>query len=281
MQTLKLVSNFTELQKTISIEPVNRRIKIYQLPQAEELNEFMYYIRELGFQKECDKLIFYVKKPELAYLDSRFAYEGCIKGFFNGVDAHIYSLFLDPDRNDVVETEKERFVMELVRETKEWNEDTPLPKGYRMRWANEYDCEQMAELYDRVFASYPTPMNDPDFILTMMNSQVYFSVIERDGQIVSACSSDIMPDFNAAELTDCATLKEHRDKGLLSYQVFELERRMKRMKIHTMFSYSRSVSAGMNLVNARHGYVYGGRMISNSNISGSLENMNIWYKNLI
>jgi hypothetical protein len=36
----------------------------------------------------------------------------------------------------------------------------------------------------------------------------------------------------------------------------------------------------MNITFAKLGYRYGGRLINNTNISGSIESMNVWYKSL-
>jgi beta-lysine N6-acetyltransferase len=50
------------------------------------------------------------------------------------------------------------------------------------------------------------------------------------------------------------------------------------MKI--LFSYSRATSLGMNLINARHGFDYRGRLKQNNNIGGQFECMNVWVKRL-
>lgn len=92
--------------------------------------------------------------------------------------------------------------------------------------------------------------------------------------------SDLLLEFKSAELSDCVTYAEHRNKQLLTYQVVHLIPKIKQLGINILFSYSRSVSVGMNLVNIKHGFKYGGRMARNSNISGNIEHMNIWYKKL-
>jgi hypothetical protein len=38
-------------------------------------------------------------------------------------------------------------------------------------------------------------------------------------------------------MTDCATLLEHRGKGLLSQQFIHLEKQMERQGVHTLFSF--------------------------------------------
>ncbi|WP_158282312.1 putative beta-lysine N-acetyltransferase [Salipaludibacillus keqinensis] len=267
----------------ILFEPISRRLKIYSLPENHLIDRFIEVVKKLAIEKKCDKVIFYVtlsQQPIInAYADR---YEGMIEAFFNGEDAHIFALFLDTDRDQTSLTQLEKNVFRLVHRKKGQGPSHrfQLPPGYFMRWGRKDDVYQMATLYETVFASYPTPMNEPDFITKMMDDDVYFLVVEHKRKIVSACSADLMKKFSAAELSDCATYREHRSKQLLSYQVAHLIPRLKKIGVKTLFSYSRSISAGMNLVNAKHGFHFGGRMIKNSNICGRLENMNIWYKAL-
>ncbi|SES21316.1 putative beta-lysine N-acetyltransferase [Salipaludibacillus aurantiacus] len=269
--------------KAILFEPVSQRLKVYDLPDRNLLDLFIKKLKKLAFEKGCDKLIFYVRRHEQPLINPYATrYEGKIAGFFNGEDAHIYALFLHSGQYNTRLTQEEKNVFRLVKhkQGKGPSHCFKLPSGFFMRWAVPEDINQMVTLYKTVFKSYPTPMNDPAFIRKMMDDGVYFLVVEHDRRIVSACSAELLPEFKAAELSDCATYRKHRKKQLLSYQVAHLLPRVKDLGVRTIFSYSRSVSSGMNLVNAKHGFHFGGRMLRNSNICGRLENMNIWYKNL-
>ncbi|WP_163539465.1 putative beta-lysine N-acetyltransferase [Gracilibacillus sp. YIM 98692] len=265
--------------RTVSVEPISQRIKIYQMPTGEELNSFLDRLKLVAKDTNCDKLIFYLRDHQTGEIKQHGAcYEGKIKGFFNGATAYIYALFLDPARHKTDRLASEKKVFDVIQKRQQISTNFELPTGYQMRWADLKDAKQMANLYQTVFQSYPTPMNDPVFIEEMMQSDVYFLVVQHNGMIVSACSADILPHFRSAELSDCATYPEHRAKQLLSYQVAHLIPKVKKMGIRTLFSYSRANSVGMNLVNVKHGFTFGGRMVQNSNIAGSMENMNIWYK---
>jgi len=267
--------------KAIDLDPHNRRVKVYQLPQEDIFAEVKDTIENLAQDHQCDKIIFYSKEDEIKMLDQiNCEKEGTITGFFQGEDAHIYSLFLNKKRNNPIAWEEEQKVMEIVNQDTKTVTEIDLPSEYTMRHAQLKDAKRMAELYDEVFETYPTPMHEPEFIEEMMHNHVYFTIIEHKGELVSACSADLFPEFNAAEMTDCATLPEYRGKGLLSQQFIHIEKKMEDMGVHTLFSYSRAVSVGMNLINSRHGYSFGGRMLQNSNISGRFEDMNIWVKNL-
>ncbi|UOQ49052.1 putative beta-lysine N-acetyltransferase [Gracilibacillus caseinilyticus] len=282
MKSLLRLNNGISLSKeNLHIEPVNQRVKVYDLPKSQYVDYLIEYLIKKGLENRCDKLIFFAKREQTTLMEDRFfEFEGIIKGFFNGKDAYIYALFLDDNQSVKEEAGLEKNIIEATTRASVLTEKNICQEEYKIRWAKPIDRFKMAKLYGEVFESYPTPMNDPDFILQMMKNDVYFSVAEHRGDIVSACSGDVMPAFNAAEFTDCATLEEHREKGLLLHQAIKIINLLKEKKIKTVFSYSRSVSIGMNLINAKLGFTYGGRMMRNSNIAGRLENMNIWFRNL-
>ncbi|MGY4689575.1 putative beta-lysine N-acetyltransferase [Salibacterium sp. K-3] len=263
------------------IEPYSQRIKVYKLPPVPEWETFLESLQVLARDQSCDKLIFYVRNRDRhRFAKAPFVCEGTINGFFHGNDAAVYSWFLRPQRARPVDQTREDLVLQNVSHVSEKKGGTVFPKGYTMRHPVESDAEEMARLYRCVFQTYPTPMHDPQFIRNVMKEEVYFTVMEYEGTIVSACSADVLVPFQSAEMSDCATHPEHRNQGLLSTQFAYLMQLMQRRGLWTLFSYSRSLSFGMNMVNVYHGFQYGGKMIRNSNIAGRLESMNIWYRQL-
>lgn len=273
----------SRLIEQVDIDTENQRIKIYgiPLPVETDFSEMLTLLKELAQENNCSKIMFQVKKDQEALLIAHsFQYEAKISGFFQGEDAYIYSWFLDADRGRIVDQGQVLRVMDMVREDAKELEPCELPLGYTMRSAVAEDAEALAKLYDTIFETYPTPMNDPVFVRKMMKSNVHFSIVEYESELVSACSADFFPQFNAVEMTDCATLPEHRGQGLLSHQFAHLEEEMIERQVDTLFSVTRAVSVGMNLINVRNGYEYSGRLIQNTNISGRLEDMNIWVKKL-
>lgn len=262
-------------------EPYSRRLKIYNPRIDDDSHAWISPFLSLGVQRGCDKIIFYMQENEGHLLTDHFHLEAKIKGFFDGQDAYIYASFLHPLRNLPIDESKESYVLKTaLNDSKQHRSLLPLPVNYLMRTPNQHDAESMAALYRTVFQTYPTPMHDPNFIRDIMQQQVYFTVVEHKGQIVSACSADVMPPYLSAEMSDCATHADHRGQGLLSHPFTHLSTKMQNMGIKTLFSYSRSLSMGMNLINKRQGFIYGGKMVQNSNISGRLESMNVWYKDI-
>jgi len=280
--TKENILKLSSVEKAIDLDPHNKRIKVYQIPSEELFFPLKQELEKIAQANQCEKIIFYCREDELDPLEqlSNCDHEGKINGFFQGDDAYIYSLFLSPERNKPIAKEEEERVMQIVENDQKWIKEIVLPEEFTMRSANIEDAPHMAELYDAVFETYPTPMNDAEYIAEMMESDVYFTIVEHQDTLVSACSADLFPAYNSAEMTDCATLPEYRGKGLLSHQFRHLEQKMRELGVQTLFSYTRALSVGMNLINARHGYEYTGRMLQNSNISGKLEDMNIWVKTL-
>jgi beta-lysine N6-acetyltransferase len=113
----------------------------------------------------------------------------------------------------------------------------------------------------------------------MQDGTIYYAYFHQ-GEIVSAASAEINDFYKNAELTDCATLPEHRKYGLMKMILQELEVELKRRGVFCVYSIARSLSFGMNAVLYQLGYAYRGRLMNNVYIYDKLENMNMWVKNL-
>ncbi|VVB88342.1 Beta-lysine N6-acetyltransferase [uncultured archaeon] len=81
-------------------------------------------------------------------------------------------------------------------------------------------------------------------------------------------------------MTDFATLPEYQGNGFACYLLRKMEHEMRKRNIKTSYTIARAVSYGINIIFAKMGYRYGGTLLNNTNISGSVESMNVWYKSL-
>jgi len=81
------------------------------------------------------------------------------------------------------------------------------------------------------------------------------------------------------EMTDLATRQTHRGMGMSSSLLMHMEEEMRAKGYKVGYTIARSASMGINMVFARDGYGFCGTLSCNTNISGSMENMNIWAKN--
>jgi putative beta-lysine N-acetyltransferase len=141
-------------------------------------------------------------------------------------------------------------------------------------------AEAMSRVYETVFPSYPFPIHDPGYLRETMRSHVDYFGILREGEIVALSSSEMDLKGSNVEMTDFATLPEYRGLGLAGFLLQEMEKAMKGRGIHTAYTIARAVSPGMNITFSRRGYIYGGTLVNNTQISGTIESMNIWYKSL-
>ena len=208
--------------------------------------------------------------------------EGIIPDFYeNGQDGLFIARYTDPERKVEEKIEQYSEVMDITLEkVAESNETPELAENESIRICREADTQQMAEIYDTVFPSYPFPINDPEYLKETMQSHVKYFCIEQDNEIAALSSAEI--DYNAknAEMTDFATLPDKRGNNYALALLTAMEKEMKKIGIETVYTIARAISPGMNITFARGGYSYGGRLINNTNISGNIESMNIWYKSI-
>lgn len=156
-----------------------------------------------------------------------------------------------------------------------------LEGGLRLRRLTLDDCPTMAEVYRKVFASYPFPIHDPAYLRdTMAENILYWGIFEQE-QLLAISSAETYPADLNAEMTDFATLPECRGAGFAQVLLSEMEAELKRRKFHTAYTIARAYSFGMNITFAKHGYRFSGTLTHNTDISGQLESMNVWYKRLM
>ncbi|WP_421617916.1 putative beta-lysine N-acetyltransferase [Brevibacillus sp. TJ4] len=258
----------------------NKRVKLHQydpktIPALDQL------MRQQARETGADKVIVYGKKADVENWQSLgYVLEGRIDGFFRGVNAHMLSLYLSEQRatSSAPELAEENVRLSLSKAGA--GGDKQLPPEYRLREATEADAEELAALYARVFATYPTPMDDPVYIRKTMQEGTCYIVAERDKAIACAASAEVSARFGSAEMTDCATDPDHAGKGLLQPIFQALEAKMEAMGIYYLYTLTRAQSAGMNVTAAKMGYTYRGRLINNCTIYSGYEDMNIWVKPL-
>ena len=128
--------------------------------------------------------------------------------------------------------------------------------------------------------SYPFPIDDPEYISETMEGDFDYFCIEKDNKIVALSSFELFKNSNSVEMTDFATLPAFRGNGYANMLLKTMEIQTRKKKFKTAFTVARAVSPGMNITFAKNGYIYAGRLTNNTNISGNIESMNIWYKKL-
>lgn len=263
----------------IIVDNFNQRIKIAKLngDTAELLDKLHPFITK----HKVGKLFCVADSEQVALLKEHdFIIEAKIGGLLNGGDGYFLSKFFIPERKITAHIPEEEEVLIKSREYLLDDFTYQIQDEYIIRNAGKQDADELAALYDSVFETYPSELNNPDFIKSIMDNDVMFKAAVCNGKIVSAASADMdIKHFNA-EITDCATIKTHRGAGLMGRLILELEKELRKIDYRVLYSTARSMSTGINIVFAKHGYEYGGRLVNHCHICGQFENMNIWLKTL-
>lgn len=153
----------------------------------------------------------------------------------------------------------------------------PVP-GLLVREATSEDAVALSACYRRVFDSYPFPIHDPDHLRREQEAGTRFFTVWEGEDLVAASSMEPGGAPGTVEMTDFATLPSQRGKGLATYLLALMDRRAEEAGERVAYTIARAVSFGMNITFARRGYVFGGTLVNNTQISGAIESMNIWYK---
>ena len=219
-----------------------------------------------------------------AFLDTGFRKEAEIPNFYLGrEDALFMSYYLSAIREKASNINKVKKVYQLSKQkqvSKESVSKPPLDTMFTLRRLKKDDVHEIAELYKEVFPSYPFPIDDPSYLLETMESHIDYFGIEVKNQLVALSSLEKDAQILCAEMTDFATLPAWRGHGLANYLLAEMEKKGQSEGIKTAYTISRAESPGMNIVFTKNAYQFGGRLINNTNISGHIESMNIWFKSL-
>lgn len=269
---------------TIQHGPLSNRVYLMSLDPADcpaIIADLDALARDKGYTK------IFAKAPENVlhlFLDAGYREEARVPGFFRGEQAGVFlGRYLDPQRRECANED----VLRDVRETalaKAGPDGSgaplpPLPEDVELFRVGPDQVENAAAIYGRVFASYPFPVHDPGFLRQGMEEHgVYFLGARQGREWLGLSSAE--PDMTAlnAELTDMAVLPEHRGLNLARHFIRALEKAMADQGIRTFYTIARAVSFPMNITFAREGYALGGTLVNNTNISGAIESMTIWYK---
>jgi putative beta-lysine N-acetyltransferase len=232
-------------------------------------------------EHQFEKVIIKSRKEDIvSWLQIGFVYEGEFTSYYNGSSAIAMCKYFSNGRRNSIYWVKEDAILSDIYQLSKSSDTSSLPSGYTMRMAEEADAKDLAHLYGLVFDIYPTPMDDPEYVLKMIRSGTLFCLITHNDKLVSAASADIQAEYHNAEITDCATLTEHRKFGLMKHLISKLEDELFNRQIFCSYSIARALSFGMNAVFYQRGYEYKGRLANNCKIFDKYEDMNIWVKDL-
>lgn len=235
---------------------------------------------ELALEKQYSKII--AKVPSFAkdgFMKYGYSVEAFIPRFYNGIeDVFFMGNYLTESRRLNCDHEKIRKILNTASARYVEGRGAQLPDGFYYKICDCSDIHKIAEVYRSVFETYPFPIHDPEYIRkTMDENFIYFSV-RKNNNIIALASSEMDIVSQNVEMTDFATLPEYQGYGFGLYLLQKMEAEMQKRNIITAYTIARAFSCGINTIFAKMGYMYSGTLLNNTNISGRLESMNVWYK---
>ena len=207
--------------------------------------------------------------------------EAVIPKFYNGEnDGCFICKYSDDSRKTDPLNDECKEILELALQKGSEPYSATVKDGFICRQATEHDITEIADVYDKVFRSYPFPINNSSYLLNTMRENVIYFGIWDNNKLVALSSIELYTKYSHAEMTDFAVLNEYRGKGYAQHLLQIMENKLLSLQIKTAFTIARAKSAGMNIVFAKNGYSFAGKLTNNTDIAGQIESMNIWYKDL-
>ena len=130
--------------------------------------------------------------------------------------------------------------------------------------------------------SLPTrsPSKTPNTCAKPWQENIAYYCVRNDNRIVALASAEMDHEGLNVEMTDFATLPDYAGNGYALFLLHRMEQDMRQRGYLTSYTIARSESIGMNITFAKLSYTCAGTLVNNTNISGQIESMNVWYKHL-
>jgi putative beta-lysine N-acetyltransferase len=209
------------------------------------------------------------------FLAAGYVEEARVPGFFNGTTDGLFvaKFFSDDRRKPSGSLEEYSANHRSIRD----GSDAILPK---VESCSPGEADRMAALYREVFRSYAFPIHCPDYVRFTMKKNVSYFCVRVKGELASLSAAEIDAHSQTCEMTDFATLPEHRGKGFAGHLLDSMETDVCRRGVRTVYTIARVDSPGMNRVFKTREYRFAGCLVKNTQIGGRIRSMNVWYKRL-
>jgi putative beta-lysine N-acetyltransferase len=268
-------------KSTIQHDKENNRIYLMKMHKDDSYN-IVDILEGIARENKYTKIIAKIPlSSKLLFLNQGYSIEAIVPKFYSGTEEGIFvAKYFSIDRKEEKDKEVIKNVLnESMKKSSEKNLGSIL-KDFNYRKAEENDAEYIASFYKKIFETYPFPIYNSEYILeTMRDNVIYFTIWDGD-RLIAVSSSEMDTNNLNVEMTDFGTLPEYRGKGFAVYLLGKMEEEMISREIKTAYSIARAVSYGMNTTFSKRTYTFAGTLINNTNISGRIESMNVWYKEL-
>jgi putative beta-lysine N-acetyltransferase len=267
-------------KSTIQHGKSNDRVYLMKI-HPNDFPDIILAVEKLADEEDYAKII--CKVPETyvpAFVASGYITEAVIPNFFKGVeDLFFMSRFRKPARAEFVNSQFIEFQDVLLKPAE--LSLTDLHGDYTIGRLMPDHADEMVDIFKKVFATYPFPVHDPVYLIDTMKEHIRYFGIWKDDKLLGISSAETDDDTQTAEMTDFAVLPDQRGKRLAIYLLKEMEGAMIEEGIKTLYTIARLKSPGMNRTFINLRYKYSGSLINNTDISGAIESMNVYYKQLI
>lgn len=257
---------------------LNDRIYLIKLGKT-DIPGILLTLREIGRENHYTKV--FCKVPAWAapyFFADGYLTEAIIPNFYSNKEAAFFvAKYMDSDRLMNLEKDSLGNLAELLKNSTK-RENLPKISAFKVGFLGNADLDQIIDVYRKVFKTYPFPIHNPGYILKTMKENVRYFGVKKKEKLVAIASAEIDLVGKNAEMTDFATLPGFRGLKLGQHLLARMEKEMKALEIKTLYTIARLQSIPMNKVFLKHQYQYGGTLVRNTNISGKIESMNVYYK---
>ncbi|WP_461389838.1 putative beta-lysine N-acetyltransferase [Desulfosporosinus fructosivorans] len=259
-------------------EEANRRLVANGYPPGTKPSLFSQQLIDRAIQKKLEKIWLWALPADVEeFLRAGFRLEGSL--FRGNYEEFAVSLayYVSETRgySDKLQAEKE--IIHSVR-TRPIKPSQSLPSGMELKLLNETFAPQISQLLTRIFASYPTPVENPQYVRSLIQEGNIFAGAFFQGRLIGLSAAYFDPMLNRCEMTDCATLEEYRGYSLSERLLRILEPEVQKRGSFNIYTLARAQSYGMNRVFHKLGYKYQGQLVNNCHIAGSFQDMNLWIR---
>jgi lysine 2,3-aminomutase len=261
---------------------INNRVYLMKL-DTKDTTEIIPEIDRLATQNKYAKIFAKIPATSLpAFTGNQYIIEGFIPRYYsNKIDCFFVSKFVDESRKSIPENELKLFgdlILSTIKSTK-------LKYKHSLQFILEklttVEAKAIAEVFKKVFKTYPFPIHDPKYILeTMSEDKTRYFGIKDGNKLIGVSSAEIDIKNKNAEMTDFAVLPEYRGHNLAFRLLTMMEQEMKLINIKNVYTIARLKEPGICKTFLKSGYKFSGTLLNNTNISGNIESMNLFYKHL-
>lgn len=262
----------------------NDRVYLMKLGK-ENPSRIVSQIEALATANEYTKM--FVKSPERAkdiFEKNGYGTEAYIPTLYGGHEGGYFMARYSDQRRTVVDNDNQELFKEILQHCTIKSIAHPkahtLPYSCILTKATRENAASIAGLYRSIFESYPFPIGEEGYVQSALDMGAeYFCIWQEAELVASSCMEKDLSAYHV-EMTDFAVRSDMRGNGFSEILLHAMENAAIEQGIKTAFTIARACSWGMNVCFSRRGYTFVGLLKNNTDIDGSLESMNVWYKTL-